>query len=152
MLASHQVVVQMADRAVTAGLATAANVERRNRARIFDTFPGVKVFAVDEDLADDPEDITWPRDRQHTLQVEVAGVVRDPADLEGAMSAMAEAILQCYEGTAAAATLQPLAGVVLQAQAISRSVATEGEAAAGTVRVRFEVVFHTRSNDPSTFI
>lgn len=152
MLASHQVIAQMAARAVTAGLANAGNVEARNRSRVFVTFPGVKVFATDEDLADDPEDVTWPRVRMHTLQVDVSGTVRDPDDLEGVMSAMAADILACFEATAAASTLQPLPGCALRSTGITRSVATEGELATGTVRVRFEVLFSTRSNDPETLI
>lgn len=152
MLASHQVIVAMADLLVAAAIAPVGNVERKNRARIFGTFPGVKVFAGDEDLQATDEDITWPPARQHELRPQVDLVVRDPDDLEGAMSAITAEALQALEGTFAAATLAPLQGVALRATRITRRVTTEGEAATGTVSVQFEVVFHTQSNDPETII
>lgn len=151
MLASQQVVEAMAGRLVAAAIVGAGQVEWRNRARVFSAWPGIKVYSTDEDLADDPEDITWPRQRQHTLQVQVDTVVRDPADPEGAMSALALQVLLTLEGTEAASLLQPL-GARLGATRITRRMATENEASVGTVSIAMEIIFATRSDDPETIL
>jgi hypothetical protein len=68
------------------------------------------------------------------------------------MADQARQILLALEGTAAAATLQPLPNCHLQAQSIRYQATSDGQAANGTATVRIEVIFSTLSNDPTTII
>lgn len=151
MLASRQIINAMVTRLIDAQTDAAARVYS-NRAWPVAEFPGIKVLASDEDLDADNDDITWPRERQHTLQVLVMGIVRDVADLDDAMDELVEQILIALEGSEAASLLDPLPGVRLRAVRISRQLAAEGEASAGTVVITFEADFNTASNNPSQFL
>lgn len=151
MLAARQVVLAVQQRLVDAATAAEDRVYA-GRAWPVATYPALRVAATDEDLAaDGDEDITWPRTRLHNLQLDVQGLVRDVDDLDGAMDALAEEVLVALEGTAAAARLSPL-NCALRALRIGRQAATEGEASVGTVTVRFEVLYHTESDDPSSIV
>jgi hypothetical protein len=119
-----------------------------------DVFPSVKVLAGDEDMAadDDGEDITFPAIRLHRLQLEVRADVQAATGLDAAMSTMVEQLLGALEGSVAAATLQPLVGCDLKATGVRTQATSEGQAAHGQATVRCEVLFRTRSNNPSTLI
>lgn len=151
MLASQQVLQRMAQLLVAAGTPSGARVFT-DRFHPVDTYPSTRVQVVDEDLADDSQDITWPRERQHTLLVDVHVHCQATTGLDAHMADQAAQVLQALEGTQAAATLQPLAGCSLQAQRIDYQANTDGQAATGTATVRFEVIFTTLSNDPETLI
>lgn len=153
MLASHQIVQASAQRLLDAATAAGSNVNAANRALTFSSFPGLKVYMTDDDFGvGDGDDITWPREQLHAMALVVDGVVRDVDDLEGAMAALAAEVLTALEGTADASVLAPLDGVRLASQSISHRVATEGEVATGTVRIRFQAVFSTASDDPETIL
>lgn len=153
MLASHQVVLAAAQRLIDAATAAGANVNHKNRGLTFATYPGLKVYAADDDHeAADSDDITWPHEQLHELALVVDCVVQAPDDLEGAMASLVEEVLQALEGSAAAAQLSPLQGVRLQSVGSTRSVRTDGERATGTASVRFRVTYSTEADDPSTFL
>lgn len=152
MLASQQVIDRMAQVLVAAGTASGARVFT-DRFHPVDTYPTTRLQVVDEDLATgDDEDITWPRERQHTLLVDVHVHCQAITGLDAHMAAQAAQVLQALEGTFEAATLQPLVGCSLQAQRVTYQATGDAQAANGTATVRCEVIFTTRSNDPETLI
>ena len=152
VLASQQVLERMAQLLVLAGTDADDRVHT-DRFYPVDTYPAIRLQVADEDLAaDDSEDITWPRTRQHTLQVDVQAHCQATGGLDAHMADQARQILLALEGTAAAATLQPLPNCHLQAQSIRYQATSDGQAANGTATVRIEVIFSTLSNDPTTII
>lgn len=152
-LAARQVVLAAATRLVDASTAAGANVNHKNRGLTFATYPGLKVYALDDDhQAADSDDITWPHEQLHELSLVVDCVVQEADDLEGAMDALVEEVLAALEGTAAAAQLSPLTGVHLRSLGSTRNVRTDGERATGTASVRFLVTYSTNADDPATFL
>lgn len=152
MLAARQVVQAIAARLVAAATAAGANVNSTNRGLTFATYPGIKVYALDDDHEAADDDITWPHEQLHDLSIAVDCVVQDPADLEGAMDALVEEVLIALEGTAAASQLSPLQGVRLRSVGSTRTVRTDGERATGTASVRLRATYSTSADDPATFL
>lgn len=152
MLAARQIVLAAAERLVDADTAAGANVNHTNRGLTFATYPGIKVYATDDDHQAADDDITWPHEQLHELALVVDCVVQEPDDLEGAMDALVEEVLLALEGSAAASQLSPLQGVRLKSLGSTRRVRTDGERATGTASVRFNVTFTTSADDPSTFL
>lgn len=152
MLAAHQIVLAAAQRLLDADTAAGANVNAKNRALTFATYPGLKVYITDDDHQAAANDITWPHEQLHELALVVDCVVQEPDDLEGAMASLVEEVLQALEGSAEASQLSPLQGVRLQSLGSTRSARTDGERATGTASVRFSVTFTTSADDPSTFL
>ena len=151
MLASQQILEAAAAALVAGATAAGSNVNRKNRALPFNTFPGLRVYLGDEDLGDG-EDITWPRVEEHQLDLVVEAVTREADDIEAALNALVLQVLQVLQGTQAGSQLSPLQGVRLVTRRIARRVATEGEHATGTAQIRFAVVFATDSDDPETLL
>ena len=151
MLASQQVIANIVARLIAASTSAGARVYS-NRFHPLDVYPAIKVKHVDEDLHAADEDITWPQQRMHLLQVDVAGHVQAATGLDDAMAAMTAELLGALEGSLAAASVNPLPGCQLIATGISYQAQTDGEASTGIATVRVEVVFHTASNNPSTLI
>lgn len=151
MLASQQVIARVVQLLVAAATGAGARVYS-DRFHPIDTYPAVKVVHVDEDLQAADDDITWPAVRLHRLQLDVMGFVQVPTGLDAALAALAEQILLGLEATQATTTLNPLAGCQLTATGIRYQAQAEGEASTGITTVRLEVLFHTASNNPSTFI
>jgi hypothetical protein len=151
MLASRQIVNAIVAALVAAGT-TAAGRVYGSRAWPIAQFPAVRVVAGDEALDTADEDITWPRQRTHTLQVDVHCVVQQAADPESAADALAVQVLQALEGSLTAATLAPLPGVALAATRLARQAQADGEATTVETVITFEVLFGTASNDPTTLI
>ncbi len=107
--------------------------------------PAGKIVLVDEDLdAADDADVTWPRDRVHTLTVQLQCMAADTDDPEGQADALAEQALVAVEGTAA-----PLAGVNVIATRITRQLATDAQAHVAITTVQLQLLFGGRSNDPT---
>lgn len=152
MLASQQVLERMAQILVDAATDSGGRVHT-DRFHPVNTYPSTRLQVVDEDLAaDEDEDVTWPRERQHTVQVDVQVHCQATSGLDALMATQAAQVLQALEGTLANATLNPLTGCSLQARSLSYQATSDGQAANGTAKVRFEVIFSTLSNDPTTFI
>lgn len=151
MLASQQVINAIVARLVAAATGAGARVYS-DRFHPIDVYPAIKVQHVDEDLQAEAEDITWPAQRLHNLQVDVLAFQRALSGLDAALATLAEQVLTALEGTTAAATLNPLVGCVLSASGIRYEAQSDGEAAIGSAGVRFTVLFHTASNNPSTLI
>lgn len=150
MLASRQIINAMRERLLDA--TDAADRVYTNRAWPVATFPALKVTSGDEELDAGDQDITWPRERQHALQVFVQVIVRDAENLDDAMDELTEQVLIALEGSEAASLLSPLPNVRLAATRITRQVTTTGEAATGIAIVTFEAVYVTASNNPSVFV
>lgn len=152
ILASRQVVVAIADALRSAGTAAGAEVNSHNREHPFTRFPGLRVYAIGEDLGDADDPMEWPLQRQHDLRVMVDACVRDALDVETAMAALALEVLQALE----AAEVQELADisprVYLRARRIDYSVATQGEQTTGTARIEFSAEYSTVSDAPETIL
>lgn len=151
MLASQQVIAKVVSLLVAAATSAGARVYS-DRFFPISIYPAIKVVHVDEDLQAAGDDVTYPQQRLHRLQLDVQAFVQVLSGLDATMAAMAEQVLQALEGTLAATTLNPLAGCQLTATGISYQAQAEGEASSGIATVRMEVLFHTASNNPSTFI
>lgn len=109
------------------------------------TLPAGKIVLADEDLDGQTDgDLTWPRDRMHTLQVQLQCMASDVDDPEAAADDLAEQALLAAEGTA-----QPLAGVTLIAQRITRQLQAEGQAVVALTTVHLHALFGGSSEDPS---
>lgn len=107
--------------------------------------PAGKIVRVDEDLdAGDDADVTWPRERMHTLTVQLQCMAADVDDPEAAADTLAEQALVAVEGTAA-----PLAGVHISATRIGWQIATEGQSSVAITTVTLQLIFGGRSDDPS---
>lgn len=152
MLAARQVVIAIKQRLLDANTDAGQRVYA-GRGWPLDTLPAIKVFADDEDLAaDQGDDIGWPRQCLHSLGVDVECTADDIDDPESAADQLAEQVLYALEGSLAAASLSPLPGVALMSRRISRLMQTEGAAKAAKAVVSFDVLFTTRTDDPSTLI
>ena len=151
MLASQQVINAIVARLVAAATSAGARVYS-DRFFPVDVYPAIKVQHVDEDLAAEDDDITWPAMRLHSLQVDVVALHQTAAGLDAALSGLAAEVLLALQGSQAAATLSPLVGCQLAATGIRYQAQTDGEAATGLATVRLVVLFHTASNNPSTLI
>lgn len=151
MLAARTVVQAMRGRIQAANTDAAARIYV-GRAWPVDQFPAVRLVLVNEDLASDAEDITWPRQRTHTLSVEARCLVRDVDDPEAAADALALQVLLALEGADAASRLDPLPGCVLGSTRIERNAQSEGDATVGVTAITFDVLYSTASNDPETLI
>lgn len=151
MLASQQVIAGIVSHLVAAATSAAGRVYS-DRFHPVDTYPSIRVQHVDEDLQAEDDDITWPAQRLHSLQVDVVALQRAVSGLDAALSDLVAQVLTALQGTQAAATLSPLVGCQLVATGIRYQAQTDGEAATGTATVRVLVLFHTASNNPSTLI
>lgn len=147
-LASQQVVEAMRAALIAAATSSGSRVYS-DRFHPVVAFPTTRVRHVDESMAAEPDDITWPAVRLHVLQVDVEVLVQAASALDAAMAAAAKQVLQALEGTAS--PLSPLR-VALAAQGIRYQAATDGQAANGMATVRFEAQFSTAANDPTTII
>ena len=148
MLASQSIITAMQAALVAAATTSAARIYT-DRFWPISTYPATRLLHVDEDLQATDDDITWPAVRLHRLQVDVQVSVQAEADLDTTMSDAAQQVLQALEG--AATPLAPL-NVALQATGIRYQAQTDGAAATGQATVRFEALFHTAANDPTTVI
>lgn len=151
MLASQQVINAIVARLVAAATGSQDRVHS-DRFHPVAAYPTTKVVHVDEDLAAEADDVTWPAQRLHTLDVDVVILVQATSGLDAAMSAAALQVLQALEGSIAAATLAPLVGCQVQATGLRYEAQGEGAAITGKATVRLRVLFHTQTNNPETLI
>lgn len=153
MLASRQVAAAMQQRLLDASTDAGTSVYL-GRGWPVDTDRAIKVALGDEDLGADAagDDITWPRERTHSLLVDVMCVAGEAAGSDAAADQLAEQVLIELEGSVDATTLDPLTGVHLAATRLSRTQQADGAAVLAITTVTFEAQFSTRSNDPSTLI
>lgn len=113
-----------------------------------DELPAIKLAITGEPISADG--MHFPCVQEHELALEVRCFLRDTDDLDTAMDAMAEQVLQVLFADEDAARLDPLPNCVMEATGIDRVVRdAEGEAAAGAVSVRLAITFQTLSNEPS---
>lgn len=144
MLASRTVATAL--QALLVAASTAAGTRwYLGRAWPVDQLPAGKVVLADEDLeGGDDGDVTFPRNRAHTLQVDLQCMASDSADPEAEADALAAQALLAVEGTA-----QPIADVFITAQRITRQLLAEGPAHVAMTTVRLQLHFSGRSNDPT---
>lgn len=152
MLASRQVIEAMQQRLIDASTSAGARVYI-GRAWPVEQTPAIKLFDVDQDLAaDESEDITWPRQRLHSLSVDVQCLVSDADAADEQADALVVQVMRALEGTEDATTLYPLNGVRLSSQRISPNPQADNAAAAVSKTVAFTATFATSSDDPETLI
>lgn len=152
-LAQRQVKLAVQSRLVAAATAAGTRVHLARAWPLGENqLPALRVLALDESLeVDADEDVTWPSRRTHRLDLQVQGAVRDADDVDAALDALELQVLQALEGSQAAVRLTPL-NCALRHVGSSRRRTTEGEAAFAMVTVRFEVLFVTAANDPTTIL
>jgi hypothetical protein len=110
--------------------------------------PAGKIVLADEDLdAGADGDVTFPRDRDHVLTLQLQCIAEDSDDPEADADTLAAQALLAVEGTA-----QPLADITAVATRIQRQLTTEGQARVAITTITLQLQFSTRSNDPTTII
>lgn len=144
MLASRTVANAL--RALLVGAATDAQDRWYvGRAWPVQQLPAGKVVLADEDLdGEEGNDLTWPRDRTHSLQVQLHCMAADVDDPEAQADALAEQALVAVEGDP-----QPVPGVTIVAQRLTRQLAADGQATTSITTVHLLLLFGGRSDDPS---
>jgi hypothetical protein len=103
--------------------------------------PACRVFAADERV--EPTDVAGTIN-QHTLLVEAQYTARAVADLDDVLHALAASGL--------ALLFAPPAPYGLQLTSISRSLATEGEAAVGVITLQVAATFFVNPAAPETIL
>ncbi|TCP06568.1 hypothetical protein [Caldimonas thermodepolymerans] len=105
--------------------------------------PAWRIYAQDETL--EPIARNWPPRMQHTVTVELQGVVRQVSELDDALNDLAAAALSAIYS----ARFPKLA---VHASRITREMSQDGEAAIGVVTVELTVQFETQANQPETIL
>lgn len=151
MLASRTVVLALKQRIIDAATPAGDRVHIGHAWPIA-TLPAVRLELQGEDLTAEADDITWPQQRTHALDVVARCLVQQATDPDAAADSLAEQVLLAAEGTQAAATLAPLVGVSVAAVRIDHAAQADGEASTAATDITFRILFGTASNDPATLI